>query len=269
MAKLSKKTLSRVFWRSQINQFSHNYERMQSLGFTYALAPAFDELYKDKPKEEKVSAMQRQLKFFNTHPTAIPFILGVTMAMEENTLEDDKESVLAIRTGLMSPFAGLGDSMLNLTWYPIAGSIGASLSVATGSIIGPIVMFLLINLIYWPLKYYGLFGGYKKGVDILSSDDGMKVFDRISNVANVLGVFVVGALIPNTVKVATPITITSGEGIIELQSQLDAIIPSLLSILVVAAFYKIIKKNNGKNTALLIIVTIIISIILTMAGILA
>lgn len=268
MAHLSKKTLNKVFIRSQINQFSHNYERMQSLGFTYALAPAFEEMYKDRPVEERRDAMQRQLKFFNTHPTAIPFILGVTMAMEENSSEEDKESVLAVRTGLMSPFAGLGDSMLNLTWYPIAGSIGASLSVATGSLVGPLVMFILINVLYWPLKYYGLFGGYQKGVDILSGDGGIKVFDRISNIANVLGIFVVGALIPNTVKVATPIVFSAGEGTIALQEQLDKILPSLLSIIVVAVFYRLLKKSNGKNTAILIIGTIVISIVLSMLKIL-
>lgn len=269
MGKISKKTLNKVFLRSQTNQFSHNYERMQSLGFTYALAPALDELYEGRPQEEKVNAMNRQLEFFNSHPVAIPFILGVTMALEESTEEENKESVLGIRTGLMSPFAGLGDSMLNLTWYPIAGSIGASLSVATGSILGPLVMFLMINVVYWPLKYFGLYKGYEKGMDLLNSDGGMKIFDRISNIANVLGVFVVGALIPNTVKVMTPITIAAGEGSIALQDQLDAIIPSLLSIIVVAICFKLLKKSNGKNTARIIIAAIVLSIILSMAGILA
>lgn len=269
MRKISKKTLNKVFVRSQTNQFSHNYERMQSLGFTYIMAPALDELYEGKPQEQKVNAMNRQLEFFNSHPVAIPFILGVTLAMEETTSEEDKESVLGIRTGLMGPFAGLGDSMLNLTWYPIAGSIGASLSIATGSILGPLVMFLLINAVYWPLKYYGLYKGYEKGMDLLSSDNGMKIFDRISNIANVIGVFVVGALIPNTVKVMTPLTIAAGEGSIAIQDQLDSIMPSLLAVIVVAICYILLKKSNGKNTAKIIIGAIVLSIALSMAGILA
>ena len=269
MGKISRKTLNKVFIRSQINQFSHNYERMQSLGFTYILAPALNELYEGKPQEEKVNAMNRQLEFFNTHPVAMPFILGVTMALEEATDEDDKESVIGIRTGLMGPFAGLGDSMLNLTWFPIAGSIGASLSVVSGSILGPLVMFLMINVLYWPLKYFGLYKGYEKGMDLLNSDGGMAIFDRISNIANVLGVFVVGALIPNTVKVMTPIKFAAGEGSIALQDQLNSIMPSLLAVIVVGICYKLIKKSNGKHTARIIIGAIIISILLSMAGILA
>lgn len=266
--KISKKTLKKVFVRSQINQFSHNYERMQSLGFTYAIAPALDELYEGKPEELKVRAMDRQLEFFNTHPTAIPFILGVTMAMEESTDEDSKDAVLGIRTGLMSPFAGLGDSMLNLTWYPIAGSIGASLSLVSGSLLGPLVMFILINVVYWPMKYYGLYQGYEKGIELLDNESGMRVFDRIANVANVLGIFVVGALVPSIVKVKTPFELASGDGVISIQSQIDAIMPALLPVITVTIFYHLLKKKDGKNAAILIIGSIIISILLSMAGIL-
>lgn len=148
MGKISKKTLNKVLWRTQTTQFSHNYERMQSLSLTYDFAPVIEELYKDRPKEEQVHAMQRYLEYFNTHPVAIPAILGICAAIEETTDEGHKDSVTNIKTGLMGPLAGLGDSMLNLTWFPIAGSIGASLCVESGSILGPIVMFLLINLLY-------------------------------------------------------------------------------------------------------------------------
>lgn len=57
MGKISKKTLNKVLWRTQTTQFSHNYERMQSLSLTYDFAPVIEELYKDRPKEEQVHAM--------------------------------------------------------------------------------------------------------------------------------------------------------------------------------------------------------------------
>ena len=160
MGKINKKILNRVLLRTQTTQFGHNYERMQSLSLTYDFIPVIEELYKDRPQEEKSKALQRYLEYFNTHPIAIPFILGICAAVEETTDEEHKDAVRNIKTGLMGPFAGLGDSMLNLTWFPIAGSIGASLCVDNGSLIGPIVMFLLINLLYWPLKYFGLHKGY-------------------------------------------------------------------------------------------------------------
>ena len=134
--------------------------------------------------------MQRHLEYFNTHPIAIPFILGISAALEESTEEDNKDVVVAIKTSLMGPFAGLGDSMLNLTWFPIAGSIGASMCVDTGSLVGPLVMFLMINLLYWPLKYFGLHMGYSKGMQLVESG-GVQIFDRLGTLANVLGVMVV------------------------------------------------------------------------------
>lgn len=127
--KIDKKTLNKVLLRTQACQFAHNYERMQSLSLTYCFTPVLEKLYKDAPKEERINAMKRHLEYFNTHPLAIPFILGISAALEESTEEDQKDTVVGIKTSLMGPFAGLGDSLLNLTWYPIAGSIGASLCV--------------------------------------------------------------------------------------------------------------------------------------------
>lgn len=272
MARISKKVLNKVFLRTQACQFGHNYERMQSLGLTYCFAPVLEELYKDSTKEERVHAMQRHLEYFNTHPIAMPFILGISAAIEESTDEDHKDAVVAIKTGLMGPFAGLGDSMLNLTWFPIAGSIGASMCVETGSIIGPIIMFLMINLLYWPLKYYGLHYGYSKGVALLNSKGGiggLRIFDRLANFANVLGIVVVGGLIPTTVKVSTGLQITSGEGIIAIQEQIDKILPCLLPVLLTVACYFLIKKSNGKNTVWVILGLLVACIALSYFGILA
>lgn len=268
MAKLSKKTLNRVLLRLQTNQFGHNYERMQSLSLTYSMAPALNELYKDKPKEDRQKMIERHLEYFNTHPVLMPIIAGVTLAMEEKTEEDEKDLVRNIKIGLMGPLAGLGDSMLNLTWYPIAGSIGASLCISNGSFAGPLVMFLMINLLYWPIKYLGLHKGYEKGIDILEGDKGHVILERISNFANVLGLVVVGALIPNTVKVKTPIEISAGEGVVSIQESLDLILPSLLSIIVVFICYKYLRKTEGKGIAKLIIILLVVCTILAAFGIL-
>ncbi len=268
MGKISKSTLNKVRLRTQGCQFAHNYERMQSLSLTYCFAPVLEELYKDAPKEERVNAMKRHLEYFNTHPLAIPFILGITAALEESTDEDQKDTVVGIKTSLMGPFAGLGDSLLNLTWFPIAGSIGASMCVDNGSIVGPLVMFLLINLLYWPLKYFGLHKGYEMGMELVESigasmcvdngsivgplvmfllinllywplkyfglhkgyemgmelveKAGVQVFDRLGNLANVLGVMVTGGLVATTVKLKLAVQFAFGEGDpLVLQDQLD------------------------------------------------
>lgn len=266
MGKISKSTLNKVLLRTQGCQFAHNYERMQSLSLTYCFSPVLEELYKDRPKEEKVTAMQRYLEYFNTHPIAIPFILGIQAALEETTNEDQKETCSAIKTSLMGPFAGLGDSMLNLTWFPIAGSIGASLCVDNGSLIGPLVMFLLINILYWPLKYFGLHWGYTKGMELIESG-GIKLFDRLGNMANVLGVLVVGCLIPQTVKLKTALQFSFSEGDpLSIQAQLDKVMPCILPVILTYICYRLIKKGNGKNTAKVILGLIVFALVFAAIG---
>lgn len=91
----------------------------------------------------------------------------------------------------------------------------------------------------------------------------------LANFANVLGVVVVGGLIPTTVKVATGITIASGEGSIALQEQLDKVLPCLLPVILVLICYLFIKKSNGKNTAWVILGVLVACIALSWVGILA
>ena len=262
MAHVSKHALNKVLLRTQGCQFAHNYERMQSLSLTYCFSPVLEELYKDAPKEERVTAGQRYLEYFNTHPLAIPFILGICAALEESTDEDHKDAVTGIKTSLMGPFAGLGDSMLNLTWYPIAGSIGASLCVDNGSLIGPLVMFLLINLLYWPLKYFGLHKGYESGMSLVDKF-GVEVFDRLGDAANVLGVMVTGGLIATTVKLSTAIEFAFDEGDpLVLQTQLDSVLPCLLPIIVTFICYRLLKKGQGKNSAQIILGIIAVFLVL-------
>lgn len=260
--KIEKKDLNKMFWRSQMIQFSHNYERMQSLSTLFALTPVLKRLYGDRPKEERVAAQKRHLEFFNSHPVLIPFILGITTALEEETSEAEKESVIAVKTSMMGPLAGLGDSLLNFTWFPIAGSIGASFAVQ-GNFLGPILMFLMINLLYFPLKYYGIHLGYQKGKDILTSANGKKILDRITTSANVLGVMVAGALITSTVKVNLGLAFGQGEGAIKIQDMLDKVLPHLLPLCLTLLCVYLIKKWNGKHVVAIIFSLIAIAIVLS------
>ena len=93
--KITKSDLNKVFWRTQLIQMSHNYERMQSLGSLYCLSPILKRIYKDAPKEQRVESMRRHLEYFNTHPMLAFSIFGIVAAMEENTTEEEKEGARA------------------------------------------------------------------------------------------------------------------------------------------------------------------------------
>src|ERR1700737_1838806 len=81
--KLDRSDLVAAFWRYFWSfQISWNYERMQALGFAYAMEPVLRKLFPNR--EDYTKALQRHLVFFNTNPViGAPLILGSAIAMEE------------------------------------------------------------------------------------------------------------------------------------------------------------------------------------------
>lgn len=265
--KITKREINKMTLRCFWVQNSHNYERMISLGILYSMTPILEKLYTGRPKEECVRAQQRHLEYFNTMPMMVPFILGLAASIEENTAEDEKNSVIAIKTSLMGPLAGLGDSLLNFTLFPIAGSIGASFAIQ-GNFIGPIIMFILINIVYMPLRLLGGHLGYRKGNELLSSDKGKETLNKISTMASVLGVMITASLISNTVKTNIGLVFGEGDGAIKVQAMLDNIMPGLIPLGIVLLCFYFLRKWQGKYIVSIIFTIIIISIVLSYFGIL-
>lgn len=267
MAELTKKDLNRMFWRMQLMMVTSNFESQQAVGFFSSISPALEKIYKDSDEETTRKAMKRHLVFYNSHIVGNALILGIIAALEETTSEDEKESVVSMKTGLMGPLAGLGDSLIKFTWLPICGSIGAAMA-ASGNILGPILMFLMYNLANQGLRYFGIHQGYTKGIAFLTGNKDSNIIQRISSMANVIGLMVVGALIASAVSIATPLTMKSGDEVLKLQEMLDNIMPNLLSFVFVFFIYKILKKNNAKHVLLMIIAIMALSILLVNFGIL-
>ena len=120
-------------------------------------------------------------------------------------------------------------------------------------------------------RYYAVSFGYKKGIAFLNNNEQSDVIQRISTMANVVGLMVVGALISTVIKVKTPLKIVVhsnvsnkvGGNVISLQSMFDKIMPGLLSLLVTVLVYYILKKTNGKHAAMLIIAMMVVVVGLT------
>ena len=127
-------------------------------------------------------------------------------------------------------------------------------------------MFLLINLLYWPLKYFGIHMGYSKGMELIEKG-GVALIERLGNLANVLGIIVVGCLIPQTVKLKTGLEFAFSEGDpLVIQNQLDSVMPYILPVLLTTVCYHLIKKGNGKNTAQVIIGLIVFALVFAAIG---
>ena len=197
---LSKADRQKVWWRSTFLQGSWNYERMQNLGWAYALIPAIKKLY--TKKEDQAAALERHLEFFNTHPYVAAPILGVTLALEEekaNGVEIDDVAIQGVKIGMMGPLAGIGDPVFWFTVRPILGALGASLAL-TGNILGPVIFFLAWNAIRMAFLWYTQELGYKAGSEITKDLSG-GILQDITKGASILGMFIIGVLIKQWVSI--------------------------------------------------------------------
>lgn len=252
--KLRSSDIRSMFIRSNLLQGSWNFERMQALGFCFATLPVIKRLYPENGEQRK-QALRRHLEFFNTHPYMAAPIHGVVAAMEEeraNGADIDDAAINGIKVGMMGPLAGIGDPIFWGTFRPIFAALGASLALS-GSLLGPLLFFVIFNLVRLGSRYFGIVYGYKKGLDIIS-DMGGGIFQKITEGASILGLFVMGALVNKWTKVNIPVvvsTISDGSGatkVTTIQDILDQVLPGLIPLLLTFGCMWLLRKKVSPLT---------------------
>ncbi len=244
--KLTKKDIRRSWFRwLTFAQSNFNYERMQGSGFANSMAPIIEKLY--TTKEDRSAALKRHLSFFNTNPTVGTLTHGITIAMEEeraNGAEISDEAISSIKTGLMGPIAGIGDTLTQGVITPILLAFGVGLA-KEGNLMGPILYIVLISSIIIWISYTLWMKGYKLGRNAVDQILGGGIFNSIIEAAGILGCTVIGALTGKFVNVSTPFELKVGETVVGLQAELfDKIMPSLLPLLLTLWVYKQLEKGK-------------------------
>ena len=184
---LTKSDLNACFIRSNLLQGSWNFERMQALGYCFGIVPAIRRLYPEGSQERK-DAIKRHLEFYNTQPFVTAPILGVNLAMEEqraNGAPIDDAAINGVKVGLMGPLAGVGDPIFWGTARPVFAALGAGIA-QSGSLLGPILFFVLFNAVRLFVRYWGIQYGYRKGLEVVS-DMGGGALQKITEAASILG----------------------------------------------------------------------------------
>ncbi|APZ48208.1 PTS mannose family transporter subunit IID [Jeotgalibaca sp. PTS2502] len=205
--KLTKKDRLKVFWRSQFLQASWNFERMQNVGWAYAMIPALKKLY--KTKEDRAQALKRHLEFFNTHPYLASPVLGVTLTLEEEKAagrEIDNAAIQGVKIGMMGPLAGVGDPIFWGTLRPVLGAFAASLALSENWM-GPIIFFLAWNIIRMAFLWYSQEFGYVQGGNIAQNLAG-GLMQKLTQGASVLGMFIMGVLVPRWTNMNFPMILS-------------------------------------------------------------
>ena len=256
--KLSKKDISRSFWLWQF--FSHanyNYERMQGGAFAMCMAPIIKKLY---PKhEDKVAGLQRHLEFFNSNPNFGTVIQGAVIAMEEeraNGADISDEAISSVKTGLMGPFAGIGDALDQGIIIPLVVALGISLA-STGNLAGPLLVLIGLPIILIAIARYFWMQGYKLGSNAVTTILAGGKMKRIIGAAGILGCTVMGGLISSYVSLRTTVVLDIDGSTFDLQASIfDAIMPNLLPLAVTLGVFSLLRKE--KFTSLQIMLGIIV-----------
>ena len=248
--RISEKGMRETFVRSNLHQASWNYERMQALGFLYSMVPTIRELYPDANDPNRKDAIARHLEFFNTQPFVTAPILGIVLAMEEQRAagaDIDDAAINGIKVGMMGPLAGVGDPIFWGTLRPVVGAFAAGFAMQ-GSIMGPLIFFVVFNAVRLGFRAWGLKYGYEKGGELIKDVSG-GVLRKITVGASVLGLFIMGALIQlwtsvNFSFVVSEVTYQDGTTVIQtMQDVLDSLIPGLVPLLLTFAAMKLLEKK--------------------------
>lgn len=196
--KITKKDLNEMAVRSMAEQCCFSFERMQAVGFCYGMTKCFRKIHGDN-NEEMAAAMENNLDFINTEPHMAAILQGLIVSMEE--AGQDREMIHSLKTGLFGPLAGLGDAIWWYTAMPIIASICCSLA-SQNNVLGPIfyILFWALTAIFSRIWFVRL--GYNAGVNSIKFIGDNAAY--ISKAAGILGVMVVGGLIPSYVSFAFP-----------------------------------------------------------------
>lgn len=229
--KRNKKWFRHFFFSALAVQALWNSERQMNTGFMYGMSKPLDDIYPEKEDiDKKKDAYKRALQFFNCTPQFCSFVFGMSTAMEEEYAKNSEncvpDMITSLKTALMGPLSGMGDTFYQGVIRVIAFGIGVSLA-QQGSLIGPVIAMSISIAASVPVTYYGGKFGYLNGKKILSDFRKNNVMEKIMYPLNILGLAVIGGMAASLVKIKTPLAY--GE-IFQLQTVLDSIMPGILPL---------------------------------------
>ena len=238
---------------------NYNYERLQGTGFAHAMTPIIKRLY--TTPDEIRAALKRHLVFFNTEPNFGNVVHGTVIAMEEqraNGAPIDDDAINSVKSGLMGPLAGIGDTLSQSTITPIllalgigiaggaaSGSVVPQLTGTTGNPLGAILYMVLVSVVIVAIGYTAWMQGYARGKSFVTDVLRSGAIDRVLVGAGVLGNMVLGALAAKFVVVNLAPTVTIAGAQMNLQAAIiDPLFPGALALGLVVMTWWLLRRTS-------------------------
>lgn len=266
--KITKKDVGFAWLRFYFaNEIPHSFDKYIAPSLLWALIPILKKLYKDK--QDLSEAFQRHLLFFNTQISwGGGVITGIVASLESARAQEvymkapisiDDDLIYNTKSGLMGALAGIGDSIDSGTIQYIFIAIALPWA-QDGNAIGAIFPFVCFSLYQLLIGYYFAQLGFKLGRTAASEMVGTKMQGIIDGLS-ILGLFMMGILAANYVKVSSSLAFTLSGKEFVIQDILNNVMPGILPLFVVGGVYAFFTKKGLNVTRALIGLTVILGIL--------
>ena len=220
-------TLVNVAFRSLFLEASWNNKGQQNLGLAASIDPALKEIY-NFSEEELKKARERALEFFNTNPISSGVVIGVIIKLEMEVAAGriSPPDRLRMAGSLSQTLASMGDSLFWQAWLPLCclAAVWAVLSLKFWWT--PLLLPVLFCLPAVPVRFFGLFLGYRRGVDVIDLLFRLKIQRLAQNIRKGVAVLVG---VSTVILVSTKTALADGPSILSLWLTLGAVAATVIT----------------------------------------
>ena len=248
-----------LIWETWV-QTCYNYERMMGMACAHTFLPVVKYLYPNN-KEKQIDLMTREMEFFNVHPEFGSCILGLAVSLEEEKAmgkDIPNEFITNIKTSLMGPLAGVGDTIYQGVLIPILLALCIDITRSgSGNIWGAVIYAVAMFLITYIFSCANFMFGYHAGSDAIMDFLERGILNKLLKGASIMGCMVMGGLIVNYVHASCGLTIMTSGAEFSLQKSLfDNILPNILPLGATLGVYGLFQKKWTSIRIILLLVVI-------------
>ena len=241
------------------SHLSYNYQRLQAGAMATVMGPVFEKLYPNNPEKVK-EGCERQMLYFNTEPRVGAIIPGMTVALEEAYAKDpeggvDGSLITEIKTALMGPMAGIGDTVWSGLIKPIILSITLAWAMQ-GYVAGAWAYFLIFFCLDLGLTYYMFTRGYKLGAESVDKFLEGGFVKTVTTAIGIVGMFCLGAMIVKYVSISAVMKLEMTTTTLDFGEILNKIVPSFVPLAMTLLSYRLQVKGKKVTTVLLVLFVI-------------
>lgn len=242
-------------------QTCYNYERMMGQVVAHMFSAIIAFLYRGEPEKQK-EVMRREIEFFNVHIEFGACILGMAIALEEQKAMGEDipgEFITNLKTSLMGPLAGMGDTIWQGVVIPILLAVCIDLTRSgDGNVWGALIYAVVIVAAAYALSYWNFMFGYKAGSEAIMDFLEKGILNKLIKGASIMGCMVMGGLIVNYVTCVCGIEIPSSTSTYSIQTSfLDAVCPKILPLAMTMLVYYLINKKRWSSVKVIGLIVVI------------